>query len=36
MGVGIGGVLGAAFHALQGPTQVTIGQPALKASRLGT
>ncbi len=35
IGTTIGAVLGGGFHALQGPTQVTIGQPDLKAQRLG-
>lgn len=35
IGTTIGAILGGGFHALQGPTQVTIGQPDLKAQRLG-
>ncbi len=35
IGTTIGAVLGGGFHALQGPTQVTIGQPDLKTQRLG-
>lgn len=34
LGTALGAVAGAGFHALQGPTQLTIGQPDVRSQRL--